>query len=143
MRSLSVVIVTHDNREAVRKALPALTAQLDDGDELIVVDNDSADGTAGAARELAAEADGPATGQGSSPGSCRAPAWPSDERPSSEPVASQASSSSTTRTSTFRCGCGLPATGWASSRLPGSSTTTSSRRGQPSGATWSATDGQP
>ena len=29
MRSLSVVIVTHDNREAVRKALPALTAQLD------------------------------------------------------------------------------------------------------------------
>ncbi|OLE36057.1 MAG: hypothetical protein AUG48_08740 [Actinobacteria bacterium 13_1_20CM_3_68_9] len=56
MRSLSVVIVTHDNREAVRKALPALTAQLDDGDELIVVDNDSADGTAEAARELAAEA---------------------------------------------------------------------------------------
>ncbi len=47
MRSLSVVIVTHDNREAVRGALPALTAQLDDGDELIVVDNDSSDGTAG------------------------------------------------------------------------------------------------
>jgi N-acetylglucosaminyl-diphospho-decaprenol L-rhamnosyltransferase len=53
MRSLSVVIVTHDNREAVRKALPPLTAQLDDDDELIVVDNASADGTADTVRELA------------------------------------------------------------------------------------------
>ena len=56
MRSLSVVIVTHDHREAVRGALPALTAQLDDGDELIVVDNDSSDGTADAVRELAPDA---------------------------------------------------------------------------------------
>jgi GT2 family glycosyltransferase len=53
---LSVVIVTRDHREAVREALPALAAQLDDGDELIVVDNDSSDGTADAVRELAPEA---------------------------------------------------------------------------------------
>jgi GT2 family glycosyltransferase len=56
MRSLSVVIVTHDNREAVRGALPELTAQLDDGDELIVVDNDSSDGTADAVRDVAPDA---------------------------------------------------------------------------------------
>jgi GT2 family glycosyltransferase len=56
MRSLSVVIVTHDSREAVRGALPALTAQLDDGDELIVVDNDSADGTPEAVEALAPRA---------------------------------------------------------------------------------------
>ena len=56
MRSLSVVIVTHDNREAVRGALPALTAQLDDGDELIVVDNDSSDGSADAVRDVAPDA---------------------------------------------------------------------------------------
>jgi GT2 family glycosyltransferase len=56
MRSLSVVIVTHDNRDAVRGALPALTAQLDDGDELIVVDNESFDGTADAVRDIAPDA---------------------------------------------------------------------------------------
>ena len=56
MSRLSVVIVTHDHREAVREALPALAAQLDDGDELIVVDNDSSDGTADAVRELAPDA---------------------------------------------------------------------------------------
>src|SRR3954465_3524658 len=56
MRSLSVVIVTHDHREAVRAALPPLAKQLDDGDELIVVDNDSSDGTADAVREVAPDA---------------------------------------------------------------------------------------
>ena len=56
MSSLSVVIVTHDHREAVHGALPALAAQLDDGDQLIVVDNDSTDGTADAVRELAPDA---------------------------------------------------------------------------------------
>ena len=56
MSRLSVVIVTHDHREAVREALPALTAQLDDGDQLIVVDNDSSDGTADEVRELAPDA---------------------------------------------------------------------------------------
>lgn len=53
MSSVSVVIVTHNHREAVHRALPALAAQLDDGDQLIVVDNDSSDGTPDAARELA------------------------------------------------------------------------------------------
>jgi GT2 family glycosyltransferase len=56
MGSLSVVIVTHDHREAVRVALPALTPQLRDGDQLIVVDNASSDGTADAVRELAPDA---------------------------------------------------------------------------------------
>jgi GT2 family glycosyltransferase len=51
--TLSVVIVTHDSRPALGATLPALTGQLRDGDELIIVDNASADGTAGAARELA------------------------------------------------------------------------------------------
>ncbi len=51
--TLSVVIVTHDSREAVVATLPALTAQLRDDDELIVVDNDSGDGTLAAVRELA------------------------------------------------------------------------------------------
>jgi GT2 family glycosyltransferase len=56
MRSLSVVIVTHDDREAVRAALPALRPQLHDGDELIVVDNASSDRTATVVRELAPDA---------------------------------------------------------------------------------------
>jgi GT2 family glycosyltransferase len=53
---LSVVIVTHNHREELRGALPALAVQLDDGDQLIVVDNDSSDGTADAVRELASDA---------------------------------------------------------------------------------------
>jgi N-acetylglucosaminyl-diphospho-decaprenol L-rhamnosyltransferase len=56
MPSLSVVIVTHDHRDAVREALPALAAQLHDGDQLIVVDNDSSDGTPGAVREVVPDA---------------------------------------------------------------------------------------
>ncbi len=51
--TLSVVIVTHDSREAVGATLPALAEQLRDGDELIVVDNASVDGTPAAAGELA------------------------------------------------------------------------------------------
>lgn len=42
---LSVVIVTHDSREAVARTLPALRAELREGDELIVADNASSDGT--------------------------------------------------------------------------------------------------
>ena len=56
MSSLSVVIVTHNHRDAVYGAVPALAAQLDDGDQLIVVDNDSSDGTSNAVRELAPSA---------------------------------------------------------------------------------------
>lgn len=51
--TLSVVIVTHDSREAVGATVQALIAQLRDGDELIVVDNASADGTPDAVRGLA------------------------------------------------------------------------------------------
>ena len=50
---LSVVVVTHDSREAVASTLPPLLAQLRDGDELIVVDNGSADGTPELVAELA------------------------------------------------------------------------------------------
>ncbi len=53
MPTLSVVIVTYDSRQAVLPTLAALDAQLRDGDELIVVDNASTDGTAGAVREAA------------------------------------------------------------------------------------------
>ncbi len=56
MRFLSVVIVTHDSRETVRSTLEALASQLDDGDELIVVDNGSGDGTPTAVREIAPDA---------------------------------------------------------------------------------------
>jgi len=51
--TLSVVVVTHDSGEAIAATLPALAAQLRDGDELIVVDNASADGTPVLAAELA------------------------------------------------------------------------------------------
>ncbi len=51
--SLSVVIVTHDSADAMRRTLPAIVAELRDGDELIVVDNASADATPAAVAELA------------------------------------------------------------------------------------------
>jgi GT2 family glycosyltransferase len=50
---LSVVIVTFNSREAIGGSLPPLLRQLDVADELIVVDNASADGTAERVRELA------------------------------------------------------------------------------------------
>lgn len=56
MPTLSVVIVTHDSRAAIARTIPPLVAQLREGDELIVVDNESGDGTAAAARELAPSA---------------------------------------------------------------------------------------
>jgi GT2 family glycosyltransferase len=43
--NLSVVVVTYQSREQVSRSLPALVAELDDADELIVVDNGSTDGT--------------------------------------------------------------------------------------------------
>jgi N-acetylglucosaminyl-diphospho-decaprenol L-rhamnosyltransferase len=53
---LSTIIVTHDSRAALERTLPALVAQLREGDELIVVDNASSDGTRDAVGELAPEA---------------------------------------------------------------------------------------
>jgi N-acetylglucosaminyl-diphospho-decaprenol L-rhamnosyltransferase len=52
-RRLSVVVVTHNSRAAVAAALPALWEQLADGDDLIVVDNASADGTLETVRAIA------------------------------------------------------------------------------------------
>jgi N-acetylglucosaminyl-diphospho-decaprenol L-rhamnosyltransferase len=49
---LSVVIVTHNSRGAISRTLPALERELRDEDELIVVDNASADGTPDAVAEL-------------------------------------------------------------------------------------------
>jgi N-acetylglucosaminyl-diphospho-decaprenol L-rhamnosyltransferase len=56
MATLSMIIVTHDSREAVLKTVPGLAEQLRDGDELIVVDNASSDGTPEAVRDLSAGA---------------------------------------------------------------------------------------
>ena len=50
---ISVVVVTHDSRDAIRRSLPPLLAELREGDELIVCDNASADGTPDLVRELA------------------------------------------------------------------------------------------
>ena len=50
---LSVVVVTHDSREAVQHCLPALVDQLADGDELVIVDNASSDATVAAVRDAA------------------------------------------------------------------------------------------
>jgi GT2 family glycosyltransferase len=53
---LSVVVVTYNCRGAVGRSLPPLVEQLREGDELVVVDNASSDGTAAAVRELAPDA---------------------------------------------------------------------------------------
>jgi GT2 family glycosyltransferase len=49
---LSVVIVTYNSADAVKGSLPALAAQLREGDELVVVDNASADGSADVVENL-------------------------------------------------------------------------------------------
>ncbi len=51
--SLSVLIVAWNSREELTRTLPPLLAELRDGDELIVVDNDSEDGSAALVAELA------------------------------------------------------------------------------------------
>lgn len=51
--SLSVLIVAWNSREELRRTLPALLGELGEGDELIVVDNDSADDTVELVGELA------------------------------------------------------------------------------------------
>ena len=50
---LSVVVVTHNSRTALQRCLPALVEQLGDGDELVIVDNASTDGTPSAAQGIA------------------------------------------------------------------------------------------
>lgn len=50
--TLSVLIVTWNSREELARTLPALLPELGEGDELIVVDNDSTDGTAEAVEGL-------------------------------------------------------------------------------------------
>ena len=54
--TLSVLIVAWNSREELARTLPALLPELGEGDELIVVDNDSSDGTAEAVLELAPQA---------------------------------------------------------------------------------------
>ena len=54
--TLSVLVVTFNERELIERCLPALVEQLGDGDELIVADNCSADGTAEAVERLAPSA---------------------------------------------------------------------------------------
>jgi hypothetical protein len=53
---MSVVIVAWNEREALSRTLPPLTDQLREGDEVIVVDNGSTDGTPEVVRELAPSA---------------------------------------------------------------------------------------
>jgi GT2 family glycosyltransferase len=54
--TLSVLIVAWNSREELARTLPALLPELGEGDELIVVDNDSSDSTAEAVEELAPSA---------------------------------------------------------------------------------------
>jgi len=51
--AVAVVVVCHDSAAELAATLPALTAQLRPGDELVLVDNASADGTVAAAPALA------------------------------------------------------------------------------------------
>lgn len=51
--TLSVLIVAWNSREELARTLPALLPELEEEDELIVVDNDSSDGTAEAVARLA------------------------------------------------------------------------------------------
>jgi len=54
--TLSVLIVAYGSRDDLRKSLPALTRELGEGDELIVVDNKPGDGSVEVVRELAPQA---------------------------------------------------------------------------------------
>jgi N-acetylglucosaminyl-diphospho-decaprenol L-rhamnosyltransferase len=54
--SVSVLIVAWNSRAELRRTLPPLLAELRDGDELIVVDNDSPDDSAAVVAELAPRA---------------------------------------------------------------------------------------
>jgi GT2 family glycosyltransferase len=54
--TLSVLVVSHENRDDLQRTLPALLSELGDDDELIVVDNKPGDGSAETVRELAPRA---------------------------------------------------------------------------------------
>lgn len=54
--TLSVLIVSWNSREQLARTLPALLPELDDGDELIVVDNASSDGAPEAVEAMAPRA---------------------------------------------------------------------------------------
>ena len=54
--TLSVLIVAWNSRAELARTLPALLPELGEGDELIVVDNESSDGTAEAVASLAPDA---------------------------------------------------------------------------------------
>ena len=54
--TLSVVIVAWNSREQLARTIPALLGQLAEGDELVVVDNASSDGSAELAAQLAPRA---------------------------------------------------------------------------------------
>jgi GT2 family glycosyltransferase len=54
--NLSAVVVTHQSCEEIARSLPALLAELGEGDELVVVDNASTDGTRDAVAKLAPNA---------------------------------------------------------------------------------------
>src|SRR2546423_11537043 len=54
--NLSVIVVTYNAGALIERCLPPLLEQLEDGDELIVADNRSDDGSADAVRALAPEA---------------------------------------------------------------------------------------
>ena len=51
--TLSVIVVTYNERELVERSLPPLVAQLGEGDELVVADNGSTDGCPEAVRRIA------------------------------------------------------------------------------------------
>ena len=51
--ALSVIVVTYNSATAIERTLPAIGAELRAGDELIVCDNSSSDGTPERVRELA------------------------------------------------------------------------------------------
>jgi GT2 family glycosyltransferase len=60
--TLSVLIIAWNSREELARTVPATIAELDDGDELIVVDNNSGDGSVELVRSLAPDARGLANG---------------------------------------------------------------------------------
>jgi GT2 family glycosyltransferase len=53
---LSVILITWREREAIERTIPALLEQFEEGDELVISDNASEDGSVGAVAKLAPDA---------------------------------------------------------------------------------------